>query len=129
MLLALWADFWNPASWVSGGSAAPVVVVDLGSGGGNYEPAHWDYWEAREAMLARYSHKEVEHIPVSEYHKPEAEKIVKKINKVVQLAKKPPKLLDLAVLGRMDKLLSDLAGQLDKLVLDSDEEALLALLL
>lgn len=129
MLLALWSGFWNPAAWTPGSASAtatPVVVINSGAGSGNYERASWEFWEAREAMMRRFMPQETKNVPVDEPRKPQAEKIVQKINHAVQIL---PKMPDMAHLYRMEKLLSDLAGQLDKLVIDSDEDALLALLL
>lgn len=126
MLLALWSGFWNTADWVAGStSVAPVVVINLGAGGG-YHRADSDYWEAREEMMARYAHKEVREVPVTPERVPKAEKIIEKINRAVQII---PKMPNLASLHRMQQLLDNLTGQLNKLVLDSDEDALLVLLM
>lgn len=127
MLLALWFDFWTPASWVPGStSVAPVVVISQGAGSGRYERAKGDFWEERERMMARYAHMDVREIPVNQHNEPKAAKIISKVNRVVDMIHKMP---DMARLVRLQNILDDLAGQLDKLVLDSDEDALLALLL
>lgn len=129
MLLALWSGFWNPADWTPGSisvTPAPVVVINTGAGSGNYFRATEDFWEARETMMRRFMPQEAKDVPVEENREPEAKKIVQKINRAVQML---PKVPDMARLNRIEKLLSNLTGQLDKLVIDSDEDALLALLL
>lgn len=128
MLLALWSAFWNSADWTPGSvsaTATPVVVINLGAGGG-YHRADSDYWDAREEMMRRYAPTEAREVPVTPERVTKAEKIVKKINRAVQII---PKMPDLASLHRMQALLDNLTGQLNKLVLDSDEDALLVLLL
>lgn len=129
MLLALWSGFWNASDWVPGSvsaTATPVVVINLGSGGGGYQRADESFWEAREAMMRRYAPQEAREVPVTPDRVPNAEKIVKKINRAVQML---PKMPDFASLHRLQDLLDNLTGQLNKLVLDSDEDALLVLLM
>lgn len=128
MLLALWFDFWNPASWTPGSHTSTAVVVVSNSLGGTkdddyYVRAPEEYWLEREKFLARHAPIRAE--PAVE-DRPEVKKLVRKYNRIIEIA---PKVPDMAHLREMDKILKDIALQIYRIEAESDEEALMVLLL
>ena len=130
MLLALWFDFWDTAAW-TGVTPPPPPVPNPGAGGGHkkrhhhYERADSDYWDAREALIARHSNRPALPAELPDRF-PEAEPLVAKRQELVALL---PRMPDLQALADLDEMINDLDLQLEKYRVKCDEEALLALLL
>lgn len=129
MLLALWFDFWNPVDWVQG-PTPPVPDVQTRQDAGHskkpvdvpeYLRADSDFWDAREAMMRR-------NMPVES--SPEQTAVLKKtIEKYNRLVQKIAKVPDLAHLRQLETEIKELTLQISVLGVDSDEDALLVLLL
>ncbi len=136
MLLALWFDFWNPVSWTP--APPPPQLPDGGAKGAGHgkkdtddyaqypaipDRASQDYWDERERFLRL-------HLPIPEERAvadhPEGKKLVQRYNRIAEIAHKVP---NLAHLREADKILKGLTLQINKLEAESDEDALLALLL
>lgn len=135
MLLALWFDFWNPASWTPG---PPPQLPDGGAHGSGHgkqdeddyaqypaipDRANQDYWDEREKFLRR-------HLPAIKSaaveDDPKGKKLVRKYERVVKLAHKLP---DSDKLREADRVLKNIALQIEKIEAESDDEAVIALLL
>lgn len=124
MLLALWADFWNPASWVP--APPPVVVPTPTEGGhGHYRPRRdQEWWDEYETMLRR-------HLPVEVEHEAPApvQRAAKERNRLIEQVRThhPP---SVEALRAVDAKIEALTLQIEEFELQSaDEDALLALLL
>lgn len=144
MLLALWFDFWNPASWTP--APPPVIIVTESPDGGSHgrmdqddytqRPAIPDhsrraddeYWKARETFLKRHlplpvANPETEHeTPI-----PAVQKLVARHNRIIRSV--PEKVPNMAYLRAAEAKVKQLALQIAEIEEESEEEALLALLL
>lgn len=133
MLLALWSDFWNPAAWVPPGpQPEPPDGGSRGAGHGEVDdyveyPAIPDsadesYWREREIYLRRQIPVRIE--PDAESG-PEVKKLVQQHNRIVDADPYIPA----SNLPQLSKKLDDLTLQIKRLESDSDDEAIIALLL
>lgn len=132
MLLALWFDFWNSADWVPAPIPPPPPAPPMTQAGHSKKPVHMpdyyearpdhEFWDAREAMMRRF-------MPVpKEVVRPTAaaQQKVKRLNAMIEAI---PQMPDMARLRKLEGAIEILALQIEKLRLDSDEEAILVLLL
>lgn len=138
LLLALWSDQWvtGTASATASPSLSFSLSQDEGAGDGGHHKRHpgWfehgryrmadsDYWAAREKMLER-------HVPLEPRlpsDKPvEVVELVKKHDRLMRHAEDIFNLPDLSELSRQ---LNELSTQILNIELQSDDEALMVLLL
>ena len=133
MLLALWSDFWNPAAWVPPG---PVELPDGGSRGAGHgdldgddyaqhpaipDSADESYWREREVNLRR-------NLPIDRSvtvkDSPKSKNRPVQPDQIIVAAHVPA-----SNLPQLSKKLDDLTLQIKRLESDSDDEAIIALLL
>lgn len=125
MLLALWFDFWNPASWTpsTSTSTTAVAVVSTGAGSGySYEPAPPGYWDEREKFLRN-------HLPIrkeSVAETPTIKRIVERHDRTLDIATRLH--VTGARLVNIGKMLSDLESQFAA-AQQRDEDELIEILL
>lgn len=103
------------------------LITGAGSGQGPqsvYERANEDFWEARNAHLARFAPAKLPKA-FTEAH-PEAKNVVNRYNRIALTI---PRLPNVAALMKIGQILLDLALQIETYRVKSDEEALLALIL
>jgi len=128
MLLALWADFFDPAAWVQP-PPPPVPPPPPGSGGGwrnfdEYQRSNSDYWEERERMLKRFSPLHARKAVEERF--PEVTELVSKRN---DIASRIPEMPNLQALSDLGEMIDALDLQIKNYSIKCEEEALLALLL
>jgi len=126
MLLALWADQFDPAQWPPAPIVTPPAPKSPTNAGSGQYVSHYDdeYWQAREAHLKRFLPVEVGKHVVERF--PEAEKLAKHRN---EIAARLPEMPNLQALVDLGDIIIDLDLQIEKFRIKCDEEALLALLL
>lgn len=134
MLLALWSDFWNPAAWLP---APPPELPDGGSRGAGHgdldgddyaqypaipDSADEGYWHEREVNLRR-------NIPVDrdipDKSQPKDENHPVQPDQIIVAGPH----IQASNLLNLSKKLDDLTLQIKRLESDSDDEAIIALLL